>query len=202
MKSMVLILCWLYLPMTWATDFGVFGKTYVIAEMDFLEYIEQKMKVMQANGEWTNVQQEFKKRVEAHVIRPTPHPLPRATENRTWLFNPSITVPYDVRDNAGRVIVQKGMVVNPLDRVGLSSTLLLFDFDDQAQVEWVANEVTQHNRVKLILTAGSVKDAANHFKQAVYFDLNGFLALKFQIKALPAEVKQAQNRLEVKEVAL
>ena len=56
-----------------AKDYGVFGKTFEIAEMDFLEYIQQKMKGMQANGEWKTVQSEFKKRVKEHMARPTPY---------------------------------------------------------------------------------------------------------------------------------
>ena len=100
------------------------------------------------------------------------------------------------------MIVKKGTVVNPLDRVSLSSTLLFFDGDDAAQIAWVGREQLLHQKVKLILTTGSVKDVANHFKQAIYFDLNGFLISKFQIQALPARVLQKDKRLEVCEVVL
>jgi conjugal transfer pilus assembly protein TraW len=121
-KPLLLIICVLYLPFANAHEYGVFGKTYVIAEQDFLEYIEQKIKAMQASGAWDKAQQEFKKRVEAHVMRPDPNLLPRAETERKWLFNPSISAPFDVRDSAGKIIVRKGTVINPLDRVRLSST--------------------------------------------------------------------------------
>lgn len=191
-----------YLPFADAKDYGVFGKTFEIAEMDFLEYIQQKMKGMQANGEWKTIQFEFKKRVKEHIARPTPTRLPRAEVNRTWFFNPSLTVPYDVKDSHDQVIVKQGTIINPLDRVGLSSTLLFFDGDDEAQVAWVTQELTQHQKVKLILTSGSVKDVANQLKQAIYFDLNGFLVAKFQIKYLPVRVFQAGKRLQINEVTV
>jgi conjugal transfer pilus assembly protein TraW len=192
----------LHLPFADAKDYGVFGKTFAIAEMDFLEYIQQKMQGMQANGEWKTVQTEFKNRVKEHLARPTSSLLPRATANRTWFFNPSITVPYDVRDSHSQVIVKRGTVINPLDRVGLSSTLLFFDGDDEAQVAWVAQELAQHQKVKLILAAGSIKDATNRFKQAIYFDLNGFLVAKFQIKHFPVTVFQAGKQLQIDEVSI
>lgn len=202
MKKLLLIICMIYLPIADAKDYGVFGKTFAIAEIDFLEYIQKKMIGMQANGEWQKVQTEFKKKVKEHLARPTPTRLPRAEVNRTWFFNPSLTVPYDVRDSHGLVIVKQGSVVNPLDRVGLSSTLLFFDGDDEAQVAWIVQELTKHQKVKLILTSGSVKDSANQFKQAIYFDLNGFLVDKFQIKHLPVRVYQAGKRLQINEVNL
>lgn len=191
-----------YLPFAEAKDYGVFGKTFEIAEMDFLEYIQQKMKGMQANGEWKTIQFEFKKRVKEHIARPTPTRLLRAEVNRTWFFNPSLTVPYDVKDSHDQVIVKQGTIINPLDRVGLSSTLLFFDGDDEAQVAWVTQELTQHQKVKLILTSGSVKEVANQLKQAIYFDLNGFLVAKFQIKYLPVRVFQAGKRLQINEVTV
>lgn len=200
MRVVLVMVCMLYLSIASAKDYGVFGKTFVIDEMDFLEYIQQKMLVMQESGELKQAQSAFKQRVKAHLLRPTPTRLPRAQENRTWLFNPELLVPYDVKDSQGHVIVKQGTVINPLEKVGLSSTLLFFDGDDKAQVAWVNHALTEHKKVKLILTSGSVKDMANHFKQAIYFDLNGFLVAKFQIKALPATVLQDGMRLEVCEV--
>lgn len=201
-KIWILIACLVYFPVISAKDFGVFGKTFVIAEMDFLEFIQQKIKALQANGQWQDVQSDFKKRVKEHLQRPAPQHLPRAVEDRIWFFNPSMTVPYDVRDTKGHVIIKQGTVINPLDRVGLSSTLLFFDGDDKSQVIWAENELKHHEKVKLVLTSGSIKDATSKFKQSVYFDLNGFLVGKFSITSLPARITQAGNRLKIDEVSL
>ncbi|HAU1387066.1 TPA: type-F conjugative transfer system protein TraW [Legionella pneumophila] len=203
MKALLFtFLCFICLPFANAKDFGVVGKTFVIAEADFLEFIQQKIKAMQATGAWSDAQLSFQKQVKAHILRPKPNALPRATRDRDFYFNPSLTVPYDVRDMTGSVIVAKGTVINPLERVGLSSTLLFFNGDDREQVDWVTSELKRHGKVKLILTAGSLKDATDRFRQAVYFDLNGFLLEKFQIKSLPVRVFQEGLRLKISEVAL
>ncbi|CEG59222.1 type-F conjugative transfer system protein TraW [Legionella fallonii] len=202
MKAILIILCFVYLPCAYAKDLGVFGKTFVISEMDFMEYIQQKMKSMQENGEWKRVQNQFKKTVKKHINRPQPLNLPRATSDRTWLFNPAVTVPYDVKNAQGNIIIPKGTTVNPLDRVNLSSTLLLFNGDDTEQVAWVMQEQTKHPKVKLILISGSIKHTVNQMKQAVYFDLNGFLCEKFKITHVPALVYQVGNRLQIEEVSL
>lgn len=202
MRGVLLIFCMFAIPFGFAKDYGVLGKTYPIAEMDFLEYIQQKMKALEASGELRRLQSEFKTRVKAHVFRPEPNTLPRAHEDRQWLFNPEFVAPFDVRDSLGVLIVAKGTKINPLERVGLSSTLLFFDGDDKDEVVWAMSEKQRHTKIKLILTSGSVKDTANYFKEAVYFDLNGFLIHKFQIKALPATVSQKGLRLEVSEVRI
>lgn len=202
MKRIIYMAFMFYFSSPHAENYGVFGKTFEIIEMDFLEYIQQKMHVLEENGELKRVQSQFKQHVKEHILRPHPNVLPRAQEDRVWLFNPELIVPYDVKDVEGRVIVKEGTVINPLEKVNLSSTLIFFDGDDKAQVAWVKNALTVHEKAKLILTSGSVKDAANHFKQAIFFDLNGFLVSKFQIKSLPAKVQQKNMRLEITEVAV
>lgn len=202
MRLTFILLCVLYLPFAQARDYGVMGKTWVIAEADFLEYIQNKIKTMQENGEWQTLQSAFAKRVKAHIARPPSITLPRAERERIWYFDPSIEVPYTIYDTKGQVIVQKGVVVNPLERVKLSSTLVIFDGDDPEQVSWAKNTLENEQKVRLVLTSGSVKETASQFKQAVYFDLNAFLIDKFHINALPAMVKQKQNRLMIQEVHL
>jgi conjugal transfer pilus assembly protein TraW len=185
-----------------AANLGVLGQTYEIKEQNFLEYIEQKLKGMQANGEWQKLEVQFKKKVEAQIERPAPIALPRARENKSHLFNPTIEAPYDIHDMNGQLIVSKGTAINPLDKIRLSSVLLFLNADDEEQVKWALEESQKADRVKLILVSGSIKSATETFKQAIYFDLNGFLIKKFHIKALPAQVEQYGNRLRISEVTL
>ena len=140
MKTILLVLFLVYVPWVHATDLGAFGNTFVISEMDFMAYLQNKIKTMQERGEWNKVQNQFKSRVKAQINRPTPLYLPRAIEDKTWAFNPSITVPYDITNAQGALIIPKGTVVNPLERVGLSSTLLFFNGDDKEQVAWAVQE--------------------------------------------------------------
>lgn len=202
MKLLLVLLCVLYMPFGFAKDHGVMGRTWVIAETDFLDFIQNKVKAMQENGQWQKLESAFVKRVKAHVTRPEAVHLPRAEKDKTWLFDPSIEVPHTIYDVEGKVIVQRGVIVNPLDRVNLSSTLIFLDGDDPEQIAWAKNMLEKQEKIKLILTSGSIRKSTDEFRQAVYFDLNAFLTDKFHIKALPALVKQAQNRLMIQEVSL
>lgn len=188
--------------MAQARDFGVVGQTYTILEEDFLKYIEKKIQAMQANGQWQTLETRFQKQAIAHLERPTSHSLPRALKDKTYLYDPSFTAPFDVWDTQEHLLVKKGTIINPLERIHLSSTLLFFNGDDNEQCAWVLQQVQKKKAVKLILTSGSIKSATHYFKQAVYFDLNGFLVNKFQIRALPARIKQDGNRLQIREVKL
>lgn len=202
MRAIIFILGILLTTIVSAKDLGTLGKTFPIAEMDFLEYIQQKLADMNKNGQLQSLQTEFKKRVKEHLYRPTPTYLPKAKNDKTWVFEPSIRVSHDVLDHKGRVLVKQGTFINPLDRVQLTSTLLFFDGDDKEQLDWVTQEALKYPKVKLILTSGSVKSTVTKLKQAVYFDLNGFLITKFHIRHLPAKVAQHEYHLVVSEVAL
>ena len=203
MRILFLVIALLTGFMAEARDFGVIGQTYVIAEEDFLKYIEQKIQALQANGQWQKLEEQFKKQVVAHLERPAAiQNLPRAQEDKTYEYDPSIAAPYDVWDTQGNLIVKKGAVINPLERISLSSTLLFFNADDNEQCAWALQLASKQKNVKLILTSGSLKSATHYFKQAVYFDLNGFLVNKFQIKALPAQIQQKGHRLQIQEVKL
>jgi conjugal transfer pilus assembly protein TraW len=202
MKSFLCLLILLFVSNAQAKDYGVFGKTYVIAEQDFLLYIQQKIQTMQTNGQWANLQEQFSKQVKAHLTRPGPINIPKATENRQFIYDPTFDAPHDVTDIKGNLIVKKGTRINPLERVQLHSVLIFFNGDDKDQINWAKNELENNKQVKLILTSGSLKTTTNYFKQAIYFDLNGYLVGKFEIRALPAKVQQIGKRLEISEVAL
>lgn len=185
-----------------AHNLGVVGQTYAITEEDFLNYIEHKIKSLKAKGEWKKLEEQFQQRVVSHLERPRAQHLPRAQENKTYTYDPSFTAPYDVWDTQGHLIVKKGTVINPLERISLSSTLLFFDGEDEEQCAWALRQAQKYKAVKFILTSGSIKSATHFFKQAVYFDLKGFLINKFHIKVLPVKVQQQGSKLLIHEVKL
>ncbi|HRD70426.1 MAG TPA: type-F conjugative transfer system protein TraW [Legionella sp.] len=185
-----------------AQNLGVVGQTYAIAEEDFLTYIEHKIESLKAKSEWQKLEEQFQQRVVSHLDRPSGQHLPRAQESKTYSYDPSFTAPYDVWDTQGHLIVKKDAVINPLERISLSSTLLFFDGEDKEQLAWAQRQSNKYKAVKFILTSGSIKSATHYFKQAVYFDLNGFLINKFHIKALPVKVQQQGSQLLIHEVKL
>ena len=118
-----------------------------------------------------------------------------ALEDRSRLFDPSIRVTEDIRDDKGRLIAQAGTLINPLDYVTLSKDLLFVDGRDEAQVAWA---LAFEHPAKI----GPVAALMRKHKRPLYFDQKGLLTRRFQIAAVPASVAQDGRRLRIREFPL
>ncbi len=56
------------------------------------------------------------------------------------LFDPSVRLAADIRDNEGRVFARQGEVMNPLQYVPFNQTLYFINGDDPAQVAWMKRQ--------------------------------------------------------------
>lgn len=186
-----------------ARDLGVVGPVYPITEQGMLQTIEQRLKALEKSGELTQIEEDAKARYKAYVDRPEGVHLPRAEKSRTYFVDPSITVPYDIKDDKGRIIYPAGTTVNPLDQISLSKQLLFFDGDDPDQVEW-ARSIVENDplHVKPILTNGPIMDLMKGWKIRLYFDQRGQLVDQFGIHAVPATIIQVGLQLKVVEYNL
>lgn len=183
-----------------ARDLGVVGPVYPIAEQDMLETIEQRLTALEESGELARIEDDAKARYQAYVERPEGVRLPRATQNRTYYADPSLIVPYDIKDHEGRIIHSAGTTVNPLDYMTLSKQLLFFDGDDPGQVEWARAMVgSDPVHIKPILTNGPVLALMKEWQVRLYFDQRGQLVERFGIQRVPAMVSQEEKRLKVAE---
>ena len=186
-----------------ARDLGVVGPVYPIAEQDMLQTIEQRLTALEASGELTRLKDDAKARYQAYVERPEGVQLPRATKNRTYHVDPSITVPYDIKDHEGRIIHPAGTTVNPLNYITLSKQLLFFDGDDPVQVEWARSMIDGDPlHIKPILTNGPILALMKEWQVRLYFDQKGILIQRFRIQKLPATVDQDGQQLKVVEYGL
>ena len=186
-----------------ARDLGVVGPVYPIAEQDMLQTIEHRLTALEESGELTRIEEDAKARYQAYVERPEGVQLPRATKNRTYHVDPSITVPYDIKDHEGRIIHPAGTTINPLDYMTLSKQLLFFDGDDPVQVEWARAMVDGDPvHIKPILTDGPVLALMKEWQVRLYFDQRGQLVEQFGIQAVPVTLSQDGIRLRVVEHGL
>lgn len=186
-----------------ARDLGVVGPVYPIAEQDMLQTIEQRLEALAESGELARIEDDAKARFQTYVERPEGVRLPRATQNRTYYVDPSLTVPYDIKDHEGRIIHPAGTTVNPLDYMTLSKQLLFFDGDDPVQVEWARAMVESDPvHIKPILTNGPVLALMKDWQVRLYFDQRGQLVERFQIQRVPALVASDGSRLKVMELHL
>ena len=177
-----------------ARDYGQQGALFPITEPDLLEQIQHKLMALQASGATAKLNEDLKKRTIAKVNRPARvSGLDVATTIRSWAFDPTISVAEDIRDDKGRMIMAAGTRVNPLDTVPLRQTLVFLDGDDPAQLDWVTTNF-QANSAKLILVNGAPLQLMRGKQRRFFFDQGGKLVRHFNIKAVPATVKQ-QGRL-------
>ncbi len=176
------------------------GPVYPIAEQDMLLTIEQRLQALEESGELARIEEDAKARYRAYVKRPKGVHLPRAKKNRTYYVDPSLTVPYDIRDHEGRIIHPAGTTVNPLDYITLSKRLLFFDGDDPVQVEWAQSMIVKDPlSVKAILINGPIMALMKQWKTRLYFDQHGRLVSLFGIKAVPATAAQDKKQIIVVE---
>ena len=183
-----------------ARDYGQRGAVFPVIERDLLEQIHTRLKTMEASGETGRLNQELKRRTITRVNRPDPVAgLIRAHENRSWPFDPTITLAADIRGARGELIHAAGTRVNPLDSVQLRSPLLFLDGDDPDQLAWA---LKQDATARLILVKGAPLELMKARQRRFYFDQGGKLTQKFGIRATPARVRQHGRVLEVSEIAL
>ena len=183
-----------------ARDYGQQGTLFPVIEVDMLRMIEAKLRAAQASGRIDAANREFARRSIEKVKRPPPVPgITPTVKPRAWLYDPTITIDQDLRDQKGRLIIAKGARVNPLDTVGLRQRLFFLDGDDPAQVAW-AMRVTTALNAKLILTRGAPLALMGAQQRRFYFDQNGSLTAKFGIHHVPAVVEQQGRALRVTEL--
>ena len=185
-----------------ARDYGQQGAVFPVIETDLLSVIQNKLATMQASGALDRANKELAARTEARVKRPPPvKGIVVASQSRSWIHDPTITVEQDLRDAKGRVVVARGTRVNPLDTVPLRQRLVFLDGDDPAQVAWAMGRTTALN-AKLILVRGSPFALMKAEQRRFYFDQSGTLTTKFGVRAVPAVIEQAGRTLRVSEIVI
>jgi conjugal transfer pilus assembly protein TraW len=190
------------MPAAQARDYGQAGTIFPIVEPDLLVQIRAKLTHLEQTGETARLNAELKRRAIARVNRPTPvDGLQLASTERRWTFDPTITLDADVTDDKGRIILAKGMRVNPLDTVLLRHKLVFLDADDPAQLDWALASF-RANDAKLILVAGAPLELMKAKQRRFYFDQGGSLMAHFGIRAVPAIVEQQGRLLGIREHVL
>lgn len=189
-----LVAIWLIAVPAHARDYGQQGALFPITELDLLEQIQRKLMALQASGATAKLNEDLKRRTIAKVNRPAPvSGLGIASAIRSWAFDPTISVAEDISDDKGRLIMAAGTRVNPLDTVPLRQTLVFLDGDDAAQLDWATKNFAS-SAAKLILVNGAPLQLMRGRQRRFFFDQGGKLVRHFNIKAVPATVKQ-QGRL-------
>ena len=201
-----LLACLLYLSAfpacSLASDLGVVGPIYEIAERDLIEVMKERFRRLEQTGEMRKLEERYKAKVVEAVERPRPIPGITATQTaRTFFVDPTWTLDRNVVDEKGQVLFPVGTRVNPLDYAPLTQTLLFFDQRERSQVVFARRFLSESKlRVKPILVGGEPLKLMRQWKREVFYDQGGVLSRKLLLKQVPALITQDGNRLRIDEI--
>ena len=160
-----------------AADLGTWGDLWPVQEPDMLTVIMQRLTALEQSGEMGRKMDAFKERV-----------IGRTEKYGSRLFDPSVRLAADIRDNEGWVFARQGEVMNPLQYVPFNQTLYFINGDDPAQVAWMKRQTPPTLESKIILVQGSIPEMQKSLDSRVYFDQNGVLCQRLGIDQVPARV--------------
>lgn len=185
-----------------AKDFGVMGESYPIIETDLLLAIEQRLRQMEATGQFAALNEQMKKQAVARVRRPQPVAgLSAAISKRSWVHDPSVVVENDIKDTKGNLIALAGQRVNPMAFVNLTQDLVFVDGENRAEIDWAVRNWSSL-KGKIIFVSGSPFDEMKGYQRRFFFDQGGQLVGKFGIRHTPASVSSEGEMLRVTEHVL
>lgn len=182
-------------------DYGVRGHLFPIQEEDLLAVINRKLTNLAKGGELQKHHTLIAACVQHFLERPKPVPfITRAVRSRVFMYDPSVKVPYDLKDHNGDVFHKAGKTINPLSLSELSKKLVFIDGDDKAQVTWAT--LFPLANTKIILTSGAPFEVMGATRRPIYFDQGGCLVSKLGIKHVPCVVSQKGLYLHIEEKVL
>jgi conjugal transfer pilus assembly protein TraW len=198
-KKLWLIL--LYSAALSAKDLGTFGETFPIVEENLLSFIQGKLSQLQSSGEIQKHQEVIAKKVVKNVQRPLAvEGVVKTKEPRKFYYDPSITIPYDLKDHNGVIFHKAGTTLNPLEVQPLKHSLFFIDGDDIEQINWTKKHI--NTSPKIILVRGAPFELMKTLETTVYFDQGGSIVKKLGIKQVPARVDQEGKTLVISEILL
>lgn len=202
----MLISCWVCcIPYgkSLAADLGVQGSIYEIGEQNALEWITERLSVMQINGEIEAQNQKLKNQALKTLEHPTPIYLKPTKQPRIFEKDLTITLSTDIKDTNEKIIHKAGTRINPLKNFWSGKSLIFFDGDDLEQLNWALQAYKNKNGLaKLVLIKGAPLELMRQYDIPFYFDQAGKLSQYFKLEQVPATVHQENDRLIISEIKI
>ena len=181
-------------------DLGRFGEVFDITELDLLEEIKRRLAAI----DWPQKKQQALARFWE---KRTFEALPNAQENLQRTVDLTITAPHDLVAPNGKLIIQAGQTVNPLDKMAFGLCLIVFDATQKAQVDTVQQWSCRDKKARVMYLATQLprqdgweglKALEQVLKAPVYL-LTPDVRQRFQLQKIPALVEQSGNKIQVQE---
>lgn len=191
----IILVCVCLISNSFSEDKGVFGAVFEIVEDDIVELIQGKLKKLQDGRELESIQ----KKIQTDVIKGIKEPrglngITCTSTPRKFLFDPTIELNEDLKDNKGKVFAKAGSRYNPLDYISMTKPLIFIDGEGEDQVFWAKLKLIKYKNGKLILVSGKPLKLQKRLKRDVYFDQYGKITDKLGIKQVPAIVYQEKGQ--------
>lgn len=185
-----------------AKELGLQGSVYEVKEQNALEWIKERLTVMEARGEIEEQQMRLKEKTLSSLESPKAvKGLEMTTNPRTFEKDLTITVPTDIKGPRGEIIQKAGTKLNPLARLISKKSLIFLDGADERQLQWALREYQKREGLaKLVLVNGPVLELMRTHEIPFYFDQAGRLVQYFSIQQIPAIVSQKKDKLHIAEV--
>jgi conjugal transfer pilus assembly protein TraW len=191
---LLLVLC---ATPAWSEVLGVVGQVYEISEKDALKEIEEKASKIN----WAKYMEGASQKA-ANWRPQQPVSLSRADKTDRRLVDVSYVLENDVPLPDGSGVYPKGYVINPLDMVQFPETMIVLNGEDREQLQWFKkSRYSADPSVFVLLTDGEYAKIERELKRPVYF-ANAQIVEKFDVRTVPAVVKQAGKKMEVTDILL
>ncbi len=126
-------------------DLGTVGPVNDIIEPDLVELIKERVAEV-------DIELRAKQSVRSYWQRAPFIDIPKATEPRVRLVDPTVTTENDLRDHEGRLIAPAGTKINPLTALPFTTRILVFDGTDAEQLRWAKDHILEDRKTILITT--------------------------------------------------
>lgn len=185
-----------------AEDLGQQASTYAL-DADGRAQLRDVVRRKTARGDLQRFWRDYRDQVLRAAWHPTPLPIATSYRAQTIVRDAMYRLPTDYRDRTGRLIVARGTVIAPLERLPLSSAVLFIDGRDESQLRLAAQRARQEP-VKVVLVAGSPLALRERLPGvALYLDQRAMLTTGLQrlygleIASVPALMRQQGHALRV-----
>lgn len=201
MKKIIFIFICIYSANVSAKDLGVFGELFPVKENNLIEVIKSRLVEMEQNGSLDAINKEMQQKARNRLNRPKTVLTTKVEKTNERIFDPSITLTRDLKDDKGNIFARKGTKVNPLNTISFEMKLYFIDSDDDLQLNWLSKQKFKL-KDKIILTNGNPFEVEKKIKKKVFFDQNAQLIERLKIKAVPTVVYRSGDQLLIKEISV
>jgi len=184
-------------------DLGNHGPVVAIAERNLMDVIAERVKKV----DWDKK----KKAAVANFWKKRDYlDLPRATEEKEFLFEPIVKASKDIKDLKGNVLVKKGTTVNALSKMAFTKSVIVFNAKYKEEIKRaieLAADARKRGKMPVLITTTMPGQSfkAHHkleerFKGEPVYLLSKKMAKRFHIKKTLTVVESEGLAFVVREI--